>query len=494
VRALSGPWLTLSALVLSLALQISDGFYHLSTLPWLALALVAALCGVAGVRWPWGPRDRHAPVTQTLLLVGVVASATALLSKPVAMYMRDAWPWHHLALVVPVIGAATAALVGAASRRRVVGTTAAVVVLGAGLWIGTWTIRESPSPRIDVMPVHQDAFRALATGSSPYAITFDDIYAEHEQFYAPEMRDGKRILFGFPYPPLSLLMAWPGAALFGDLRYAEVAALVIAAWLMIRVRSRRLPGTAHSRLVDVGPSDGLHGTRSAPWSRGLLCAALLLVAPRVVFQIEQGWTEPFPIVLLAATVSVGVTAPRWAWLPLGLLMASKQHLAVALLFVPLLSTGTWRAQAWFAARAVAVAVAVTLPIALLDWDAFMRSAVLLQLREPFRMDALSFTRMLVDLEWTLDKERALALSLGAGLLAIGVSWWRAPRTPAGFAAAVGLTCFLLAAFGKKAFLNYYFLVVASFLIAIAADEIPVDDQPAVATASASNVSGDSRPQ
>lgn len=477
MRALSGPWLTLSALTLSLALQISDGFYNPVTLPWLGLALVMAVLGVAGVQAPWGDPTRRSAVTSGLLAAGVIVSAVGLLSKPVAMYMRDPWPWHHPALVLPVALATAAALTSLAwrGRRPALHTAAAAIVVAVGLWMGVWTIRKSPEPRIDVIPVHQDAFRALAQGGSPYAITFDDIYKEHEQFYAPEMREGKRILFGFPYPPLSLLLAWPGEALFGDLRYAEVAALIVAAWLLFRI--------------------GRRVTAEADASRGLLCASAILLAPRVIFQIEQGWTEPFPIALLAATVAVGVTRPGLAWLPFGLLMASKQHLAVALAFVPMLARGSWRAQALFALKALSVAAAVTLPLALLDWDAFMRSAVLLQLREPFRMDSLSFTRMLVDLRWSLDKERALAISLGAGLFGLGLSWWRAPRTPAGFAASVGLTCFLLAAFGKKAFLNYYFLVVAALLTAVAASvDEPGDSYPAATPASASNDSGDTRPQ
>jgi hypothetical protein len=111
------------------------------------------------------------------------------------------------------------------------------------------------------------------------------------------------------------------------------------------------------------------------------------------------------------------------------------------------------------------------------------------------MDSLSFTRMFVDLRWTLDKERALAISLGAGLFGLGLSWWRAPRTPAGFAAAVGLTCFMLAAFGKKAFLNYYFLVVAALLTAVAASADESETSYRAATpASASNASGETRPQ
>jgi hypothetical protein len=219
-----------------------------------------------------------------------------------------------------------------------------------------------------------------------------------------------------------------------------------------------------------------------------LCAAALLLAPRVVFHLEQGWTEPFPILLLALTVFVALRRPAIAWLPLGLLVASKQHMVLALAFAPMLVrygidsgrvpgvTAARASMAWatirpvavFMARTVAVAAIITLPIALLDLDAFVRSAVLLQLREPFRLDSLSFTRELLQFGVALDKQGAFAVSLAAGLAGLGLSWWRAPRTPAGFAASMAVTVFLLTAFGKKAFLNYYFLVVAFLLVAIAA--------------------------
>lgn len=259
------------------------------------------------------------------------------------------------------------------------------------------------------------------------------------------------MLFGFPYPPLSLLLAWPGHALLGDLRYSEVAALALAAALLVWMQG----------------------------SLALLCAAALILAPRVIFHLEQGWTEPFPIALLALTVATALRRPSLAWLPLGLLVASKQHMAVALAFAPMLigtpiggdgwqARAAWRPLLAFLLKALAVAAVVTLPLALLDVDAFMRSAVLLQVREPFRLDSLSFTRALLELGVPLDRHGALAVSLSAGALGLGLAWWRAPRTPAGFAASLGVTCFLLAAFGKKAFLNYYFLVIAFLLVAIAA--------------------------
>jgi hypothetical protein len=193
--------------------------------------------------------------------------------------------------------------------------------------------------------------------------------------------------------------------------------------------------------------------------------------------------------LLALTVWVALRRPAIAWLPLGLLMGSKQHMVLGLVFAPMLMRDTNRRVVIFMAKAVGVAALVTLPFALLDLDAFVRSAVLLQFREPFRLDSLSFTRELLQWGIPLDKQGALALSLSAGVVGIGLSWWRAPRTPAGFAASLALTLFLLTAFGKKAFLNYYFLVVAFLLVAIAASSRQARDTPR-----ASNAAGSIRPQ
>ncbi len=468
VRTLSRPWLTVAVFTLSFTLHLSDGFYHEPTLAWLGLALCAALLGVAGVAWPWTDDDRaRDATTRALLKAGLLVSVVALVSHPLARYMADPRPWRHPDLLLAVAVAAIVALGvtvshGLAARRR-----AAVVLAVIALWLGAWTVRESPQPHIDVIPVHADAFAALARGESPYGITFTDMYAANEPFYAPEMRDGSRVLFGFPYPPLSLALAWPGHALLGDLRYSEALALALAVAVLLWMGG------------DIG----------------ILCGAALLLAPRLVFHLEQGWTEPFPIALLALTVATALRRPSLTWLPLGLLVASKQHMVLALAFAPMLlpaapagrdSSDRARDVVRLALKAIAVAAIVTLPLALLDVDAFMRSAVLLQLREPFRLDSLSFTRMFVAHGWALDKHGALYVSLTAGLVGLGLSWWRAPRTPAGFAASLGLTCFLLTAFGKKAFLNYYFLVFAALLIAIAAVRQPARQAPIA--------SGETRPQ
>ncbi|WP_110174305.1 hypothetical protein [Luteitalea pratensis] len=489
MRTLSRRWLIVAAIGLSLTLQLSAGFYDEPTLVWLGLSLIAAILGLTGVRWPWGTdADRDDEPFRLLLTVGVLVSTTALVSKPLALYMPDPRPSAHPDLLVAVTVACLVAISVRPAHGAMARRLAAIVILAVGLWLGAWTVRESPKPHIDVIPVHVEAFAALSRGKSPYVITFDDIYRPDEAFYTPSMRRGGKVLFGFPYPPLSLLLAWPGYALLGDLRYSEVLAIVVAAGLIVWM------------------SDGL----------GLLCAAALLLAPRLVFHLEQGWTEPFPIMLLAITVATALRRPDRAWLPLGLLIASKQHMALGLLFAPMLMPSSesglgsresgvagkgpestdqdtevgsresgiaekvspkryrdtrvarWVEVARFVLKAVAVGAVVTVPFALLDLDAFWRSAVLLQLREPFRLDSLSFTRELLQFGISVNKQMAMALSLTAGLAGIGLAWWRAPRTPAGFAASLGVTCFLLAAFGKKAFLNYYFLVLAFLLVAVAA--------------------------
>ena len=453
MRFLSTTWLALSAASLSLTLHISDGFYHVGALTALGVTLVLAALGVSGVPWPWTARRRSTDaeaqeraVLASLLGLAVLASALALVTRPLARYMTDPRPWAHPTFLVVVAVMAAATIVGSVRPRGWRGAVAAGVLLAGGLWIGAWTITQSPNPHIDVIPVHVEAFDALARGASPYAVTFADMYGPDEAFYQPEMRRDGRVLFGFPYPPLSLLLAWPGHALVGDLRYSEVFALSLAAGLLVALRR-----------------DGI----------GLLCAAALLLAPRLPFHVEQGWTEPFPIVLIAATVATARWRPRLAWLPLGLLVASKQHMVLALPFAPwLLVAPTWRDVAKLYAGAALTGLVVTLPFALLDVEAFYRSAVVLQLREPFRLDSLSFARLFVALGWPLDRHGAVYVSLGAGLVAACLAWWRAPRSPAGFAAALAVTCLFVTAFGKKAFLNYYMLVVAALLTAVAAHTAP----------------------
>jgi len=57
---------------------------------------------------------------------------------------------------------------------------------------------------------------------------------------------------------------------------------------------------------------------------------------------------------------------------------------------------------------------------------------------------------------------------------------RAPRSPAGFAAATAFTFILFFAFAKQAFCNYYFLVIGMLCAALAASDRRASAAPASA--------------
>ena len=142
-------------------------------------------------------------------------------------------------------------------------------------------------------------------------------------FYSPEAVSGGRVLFGYPYPPLSLLMVLPGYAL-GDYRYAELAAIVLSACLI-----------AYGR----------------PSQRSRLGAALLLTTPRVFFVLEQGWTEPAAVLLVALTAFAMMRRPRATDWTAGLMLASKQYLVIAVPLLWLRLEAAWRIARYGSRRA-----------------------------------------------------------------------------------------------------------------------------------------------
>ena len=63
-----------------------------------------------------------------------------------------------------------------------------------------------------------------------------------------------------------------------------------------------------------------------------MCAALYLFTPRSFYVLERGWTEPFVVFLLAATVFCACHLPRALPYLFGLFVSAKQYL---ILVVPL---------------------------------------------------------------------------------------------------------------------------------------------------------------
>ena len=440
-RALNPTPLAAAVILLGIALQVSDGFYVPSAFRMLIAVAVLCTIGLAGLGNRVVPWLRAEPVLVGIMTAGMLLNLVALALAPPGLYLARPEGFNHASLLVGVVSAALLTLVIAWGRAV---RYAFLALLATYVGLGVWLIHASPNPQIDVMTVHKAAIEALFNGESPYAISFDNIYERKDEFYSPEVLAGGRVQFGLPYPPLSLLMTIPGQVLGGDIRYAELVALAIGAACIGLMQASRV----------------------AP-----LAAGLMLFTPRTLFILEQGWTEALAICWLGVTVFAASRGLAILPIAFGLLLAVKQYLAVALPLGYLLIRPPfdWRRVWSLIGPALLVVIVFTLPFIIWDPWGFMRSVIWLQLIEPFRLDSLSVLSALARAGWPAEGvwlALAPAVAVVVGLL---FSWLVAPRSPAGFAASLGFTLLLTFMFGKKAFCNYYFFIIAALVTAIAAE-------------------------
>jgi len=432
--ALSNPLFVLGAIFLGHALQIGNGFYDPAALAWLTAAFVLGVSGTLALRHRRSTSGQL--LTCGLLVAGIAWQLAALIGERPGVHLPDDVDMRPF-----VAGIAAEALVIGAG---VVGVRALArawfpLVLAINVMLGVWMVRASPDPTIDVVTVHREAIAALRQHKDPYAMSFQNIYGdEATNFYNPDVLVGNRVAFGFPYPPASLLLALPGETLAGDFRYSALVALVAGAAFV---------GFASGGLVSK------------------LAACLFLTTPRIFYVLEQGWTEPYGVLLLAATVFLAIRRPWLLGVAGGLFIVTKQYLGLA---APLLLKAAFMRGVKpvpVLIQAVAIASCVTLPFALWHSHAFFNSVLWIQTLEPFRNDSLSY------LSWahrTGLGAHTFWWSLGAAALVVVATLLVVPNTPAGFAASVALTTFAMFSFGSKAFCNYYFFVIGALVVAAAA--------------------------
>lgn len=427
--------LALLLVVLGQLLLSSDGHYTPEAIRWLLLA--SALGFLALLVPSVEALERLGLCTPVaVLLVGLVLQFSQVLTHPPGMYLRPVGSWTPFVAAVGAAAVLSGSLAFAGPGWARVGTAlVAVCFFAAGLWV----LRASPRPAIDVFIFQQQSSDALLHGRNPYTLTFPNIYPR-VPWYGPELTDGKTLFFGFPYPPFSLFLSALGFLATGDHRSAQLVASVVAAACLVAIRPDRL---------------------------GALVAATFLFTPRGLFVLEQGWTEPFGVALLALVLLAAQRAPRLLWVALGALFAWKQYTVVFLPLTVLLLPRpfSWKAWARLVVPALLVALAVSLPLALWDVGGFWRSVVWLQTVQPFRADALSFPSALVALGYTPPAVVPTLLVLTA--LASAVVLFRAPRTAQGFALAVTLVLGVFFAFNKQSFCNYWYLVLGAAALAVA---------------------------
>jgi hypothetical protein len=424
-----------AATVMGLTLQLTNGTLRQDAIQGLTVTLV--LSGVGMAVWRLGRWTLRAEALLAVLLGGaLLLQLRELVTAHPAVYLhlRGAWPYADVYWALGGEVLVAGALLAASDRAR---PWLVPALLGLHLFLGAWVLRTAPAPFIDVFVFQAQGADALMAGANPYAMTFPNIYG-HGHYYGEGLVGDGRLLFGFPYPPLSLYLSTLSKWLTTDARWAQLTALALAAGFMAYARGGRL---------------------------GAGAAALLLLTPRGLFVLEQAWTEPFLICLLAACVFCACRFPRALPYVFGLLLAVKQYTVFMVPLVVLLTPLRGRALWGLLWRAGATALGVSLPFIVINVPAFIHSVVTLQLHQPFRTDSLSYLAWWVQLGHAQPPVWVAFVGVG---VATALALWRAPRTPAGFMVSVAFVYGVFFALNKQAFTNYYYLVVGALCVALAA--------------------------
>ena len=445
----------MATVALGLAIHMRDGLVDPG-----GIALLAIAVGASAISFVRPPRrfaaDDLAGALPRLLATAIAVQFAVLLTCPVPDgWHLDAptWPFRSF---LAVAGILVTALIRFPTRCGVIFP----LILLSFLAAGTWVLQSGSRPRIDVWTVQTKGVDAALHGRDPWSVSFEDVYHLPDLYAPGTVRDGM-VHLGFPYPPLTLLMDMPGHLLLGDYRYSNLAAMALAAIFIacppgphrtsgggvVFVYTAGFPGAAQ-RMDRAHGGDAVGGNH-------------LLRLPR---------TKLLP----------------WA---LGLLLVSKQYMlcAIAPAFLLIGRPLRWREMlASFRSSRSSSAQAVSLPLALWNFRAFLNSNFLVAGGAKFRMDALSFFAYYANIrDWTPPAWIGSVSFLAAVPITI-FAMRRAARTPAGFATALGLVFIFFFSLNKFAFCNYYYFVVGTFCVSIAASaaaqveaaiESPTEFQP-----------------
>lgn len=302
----------------------------------------------------------------------------------------------------------------------------ALLVLIAGADV----LHASPRPWIDVFTVQQRGAEALLGGQNPYT-----------QVSVDDTTPGRSLKTPYVYPPTQILAGLPGYALFDDVRWSMLFAM-LAAGVCLRILTERAAGREL-------PSIAL----DAP-------ALLLWCTPKLFFILEQAWVDPIQLALVCGGFTLFARDRRdGAAVVFGLAASSKQTL---FWIVPLVGFGLrLRPREWLILGAAAAAPLV--PFMLWDFGALKRSIFDFLTQLPPRPDALTLGNF-INRRLGTGYAGTAAFPLTALVVALGAL--RA-RGPGPVAACIAFAYALFFAVNKQAFANYYVFVVGLCALAAA---------------------------
>lgn len=438
-----------AATAIAHAVRFKDGMYAAEALPYLLAAFGAISVAVlvpktCTMRWFDAAANQLLPFAAVGALGWQVAVMLTARSPAVFLGFQHDDQAKLFGVYIGFMAVLAGRLVHAGRFTRVV---VGATFLSLFALLGLWLLRFSPNPDIDVVMVHRHSLDALWIRQNPYAITFPAPAANNDVF-GPGMVQNGRLMFGYTYPPLNLLLGLP-AHLLGDYRGALLLAMIFTALAMAQL---------------------------CPQPTAWLPSCLLLLSPRILYQLEMGWTEPISLALLVGLVWAQRHKPGLMGPLLGLLLASKQYVflfaATATLLPGLSLQAPQGRRAWM--WAALTGAAVTLPFVLWSPKDFWHDLITTQLNLPFRADALNFSG------WYL-RYANVQLSSVWGFVAGAASllWclWRMPRTRAGFCLSFAYVFLCFITFNRQAYANYYYYIEGALLTAVAATPLGAPAAP-----------------
>jgi hypothetical protein len=329
-------------------------------------------------------------------------------------------PLFHLATGLGMLAGVLllAAAAGPARRHRPL----ALLALAAAAAAGILVIQSSARPAIDVWIIFQQATQGLLHGRNPYEMFFPGVPAGQTDNC-------------FNYLPFTFLVTLPGRVGLGDVRYAELGVALVGAGMLVRALRRPAGGN----------------------DLGVLLAVMALTLPGVLRVAQQAWNESIVLGCLLAAVALLLRERAWlAVVPLGLALATKQHV---LLLLPLWAL--WPAFGWRRALAAAgLAGAICLPWLLANPGRFYGCTVRFFIDLPARPDSLSAWKFLPGPART---PAVLALTACGYLLVARF----VARSPAGLVFGCGLAFAAFDLANKQSFENQWLLVCQLLVVALA---------------------------
>ena len=385
-----------------LGAALRDGSYSAP-----AVLLVAAGTGLLLLAFTIRPDLGRipAPFRRAGLVGAALTPAIVALLWPAGVY--GAGPWLRVSHLLTLVSAAGMACWFMARLPRPAVAGVCVVAL-QGL-AGVAVILASPRPPIDDWIMMQAAARGLSRGQDIYTVAWHGPLHEASNLFA--------------YLPGSAVLVWPFHAVFGDVRYGVLAALVATGLLLLWV------------------------TRGSPMA---MLACLPVLFPNALFGVEQSWIDPLVLLAVCATgAAVWRRRPGWAVVFFAVALACKQQ---AWLLLPLAMA--WRPFGWRRGLLSAASASVfTLPWALADLHRFVFDVFQYQLHLAPRRDSLSlFTTALA---WGLHPRLGWLVAALACVLALALRNLRGGE--AGFLLAGALVMSVFNLMNKQSFFNEWAL-------------------------------------